>query len=245
MVAYASRPIAGVILSDARDGRAGRVLGRLLRHRRLGSGTARPLRPEPDPGRRVARDGKHRRHDLGASMGIARRPHRRASGDCDRPRGCRGRARRIGLGRSSRLLVVLLILGGLFGASVNAASGRAIMHWFGRSSSAAWHWDCGQTAAVIGRRRDGSSRRAAALAEDVSRRPLVGARGTRVSGVPVTAESRRAASRCCESVRPVPDVATQRSTALRYVDRSSPAGALWLAADLPCRFPRGVPARAS
>ncbi len=32
---------------------------------------------------------------------------------------------------SFETLVVLLILGGLFGASVNAASGRAIMHWFG------------------------------------------------------------------------------------------------------------------
>ena len=32
---------------------------------------------------------------------------------------------------SFRTLVVLLIAEGLFGASVNAASGRAIMHWFG------------------------------------------------------------------------------------------------------------------
>jgi sugar phosphate permease len=32
---------------------------------------------------------------------------------------------------SFEALVVLLIAGGLFGASVNAASGRAIMHWFG------------------------------------------------------------------------------------------------------------------
>ena len=32
---------------------------------------------------------------------------------------------------SFEALVVLLIAGGLFGASVNAASGRAIMRWFG------------------------------------------------------------------------------------------------------------------
>lgn len=36
-----------------------------------------------------------------------------------------------GWAESFELLVVLLVLAGLFGASVNAASGRAIMHWFG------------------------------------------------------------------------------------------------------------------
>jgi sugar phosphate permease len=38
----------------------------------------------------------------------------------------------VGAGRveSFELLIVLLVLAGLFGASVNAASGRAVMHWF-------------------------------------------------------------------------------------------------------------------
>ena len=53
---------------------------------------------------------------------------------------------------SFEALVVLLIAAGLFGASVNAASGRAIMHWFGAEQRAS-RWACDRPRR--GRRRGG------------------------------------------------------------------------------------------
>ena len=70
-----------------------------------------------------------------AAVGAAGRPHRRAAR-------ARGRARRLRRSRSSRRRTLaaspralLLALAGAAGASVNSASGRAVMQWFGRASA--------------------------------------------------------------------------------------------------------------
>jgi hypothetical protein len=64
------------------------------------------------------------------AWGIDQRPDRRAARDRDRPHGA---ALALGSPRTSNefaALVAALVATGAFGASVNSASGRAVMHWF-------------------------------------------------------------------------------------------------------------------
>ena len=105
---------------------------RLRRAARARACAALALPPLARPDRRRARRGRHRDAPHAAAVGPPRRPDRRARRDRRsgsrrrrRRRSPRGRAR-TRTARSSSLLV----LAGALGASVNAASGRAVMGWF-------------------------------------------------------------------------------------------------------------------
>ena len=85
---------------------------------------------QPRPARHRARRGRRRDDADAAPLGHARRPHRRARRDRGRARGAAAALAAAATSGELGGLVALLAVAGLFGASVNAASGRAVMGWF-------------------------------------------------------------------------------------------------------------------
>ncbi len=117
---------------------------------------------------------------------------------------------------SFEALVVLLIAGGLFGASVNAASGRAIMHWFGAE----------QRGLALGVRQTAVTAGGAVAALVVPAVEDLGGTEWALAalGIGCLATAALGGALLREGVRPAPDVATHALDPLRDVELWKLAG---------------------